>query len=63
MYYLKCLFTKYIWAVKKIQSYQRVSIVKETIRIIKDPYIDLNYKQIEGLLAKKQKELSVYLER
>jgi len=52
----------YLKAVKKIQSYQRVSIAKETVRIIKDPYVNLNYKQIEGLLAKKQKELSACFE-
>ena len=63
MYYLKCLFTKYIQAVKKMQSCQRVSIAKETVYMIKDPYANLNCKQIEGLLAKKQKELSVCLER
>ena len=54
---------KYIWAVKKIQSYQRVYIAKERVRKIRDPYGDLNFNQMEELLLQKQDELHRCIER
>jgi len=53
IYRLKCLFTKHIWAVKKIQAYQRVSIAKERVRKIKFPYGDLSFNEMGELSVKK----------